>query len=154
VTRLVLLDVGSLGLLSYPKAEPAAVECDRWLQALLASGCRVIVPEIADFEVRRELLRVNLTKGLRRLDSLTSLHSVSYLPLTTPMMRQAAQFWATARRRGRPTADPHALDCDVILAAQATLLERDDDTVVVATTNLRHLSLFVHAQEWWTISPD
>ena len=31
-------------------------------------------------------------------------------------MLRAAELWAQARRRGRPTADPKELDCDVILA--------------------------------------
>jgi hypothetical protein len=39
------------------------------------------------------------------------------------MMLQAAEFWAEARREGIPTADPKALDGDVILAAQATVIE-------------------------------
>ncbi len=58
-------------------------------------------------------------------------------------MLQAAQFWADARKRGRPTAGPERLDCDVILAAQT----REVDAVVV-TENLRHLSLFVEARSW------
>ncbi|MEC4818281.1 MAG: hypothetical protein SAK29_34165 [Scytonema sp. PMC 1069.18] len=64
------------------------------------------------------------------------------------MMLKAAEFWAEARRRGIPTADPKALDGDVILAAQATLIKEDGDTVVVATTNVEHLSRFVDALYW------
>ena len=46
---------------------------------------------------------------------------VGYDPITTPIMRRAAEYWAASRRAGRPTSDPAALDADVILAAQATL---------------------------------
>ena len=42
-----------------------------------------------------------------------------------------------------PTADPQALDCDVILAAQALAM---DATVV--TDNVGHLALFVEAKSW------
>ncbi len=63
------------------------------------------------------------------------------LPLTTAMMLRAARLWAQARRRGHPTADPKELDCDVILAAQAS-----DANAVVVTDNIGHLSLFVEAK--------
>jgi predicted nucleic acid-binding protein len=102
------------------------------------------VPEIADYEVRRELLRANKTRGLARLDALTSL--LEYLPLTTAAMRQAAVFWAQAWQQGRPTADDKALDGDVILAAQAMTFGATD--VVIATTNVGHLSRFAPAALW------
>ncbi len=66
-------------------------------------------------------------------------------------MLLAAQLWAEARLRGRPTAEPSALDGDVILAAQAILLENEGYKVVIATTNVGHLSQFIDAQEWRAI---
>lgn len=114
--------------------------------SLQSKGCRIILPEIADYEVRRELIRVNKLSGIRRLNELKV--TLEYLPLTTAMMLQAAEFWAEARRRGIPTADPKALDGDVILAAQATVIEADGETVVVATTNVGHLCRFVDTREW------
>ena len=121
----------------------------------LASGARcgrlpVVLPEIADYEVRRELVRGRRVQGLQRLDALVDL--VEYLPLTTAAMRQAAVFWADARQRGRPTADDRALDGDVILAAQVATLESADG--IVATTNVGHLSRYVHAALWRDIGPD
>lgn len=50
-----------------------------------------------------------------------------------------------------PTADPRALDGDVILAAQASLLLSQGDEVVVATTNVGHLAQFIDAREWGLI---
>jgi len=104
----------------------------------------VLVPEIADYEVRRELLRANKVRGLTRLDALATL--LEYLPLTTVAMRQAAVFWAQARQQGRPTADDKALDGDVILAAQAMTLGATD--VVIATTNVGHLWRLAPAALW------
>ena len=117
---------------------------------MLQRGVSVVVPEIVDYEIRRELLRANKQQGLQRLDRLIG--ALEYAPLTTPAMKLAAQFWAQARRTGNATTDDRHLDCDVILAAQANLSHRDGDTCVIATTNVRHLQLFVPAQHWeeWT----
>jgi predicted nucleic acid-binding protein len=84
------------------------------------------------------------------LDRLAGL--LEYLPITTAAMRQAAKFWAQARQQGRPTAGDQALDGDVILAAQAVTLGVAD--VVVATTNVAHLSRFVSAETWQSIRPE
>ena len=143
---IVLLDSGPLGLLTNPKASPNSQECQRWVLSLQLKGYKIILPEIADYEVRRELIRVNKLAGIRRLNEFKV--TLEYLPLTTAMMLQAAEFWAEARRRGIPTADPKALDGDVILAAQATIIKADGDMVVIATTNVGHLSRFVEAHEW------
>src|SRR5438067_2338573 len=40
-----------------------------------------------------------------------------YIELTDRQLKRAAELWANVLQRGRPTADPHALDIDVILAA-------------------------------------
>lgn len=82
----------------------------------------MIVPEIADHEVRRELLRAKRTKGVKRLDELKS--RIGYLTITTDAMLRAAEFWAQARQMGYPTADDKALDADVILAAQSRAFGR------------------------------
>lgn len=66
--NLILLDTGPLGMISNPNATPANLQCYRWADALIAAGHRVVVPEIADFEGRRELLRLGRTKGIARLD--------------------------------------------------------------------------------------
>lgn len=143
---IVLLDTAPLGIVSNPKASPANEDCRRWLRGLLASNVRVVLPEIADYEVRRELLRARKVKGLARLDALKT--TLEYLPLNTMMMLEAAALWAQARQAGMPTSDAAALDGDVILAAQALSLIGRGERVVVATSNVRHLELFVEAQEW------
>jgi predicted nucleic acid-binding protein len=144
VSHTVWLDAGPLGLVTNLRRSRQSVACAQWLQALVRHGSRVLVPEIADYEVRRELLRANKVRGLARLDELAGL--LEYLPLTTAAMRQAAVFWAQARQQGQPTADDKALDGDVILAAQAMTLGAAD--VVIATTNVGHLSRFAPAALW------
>jgi predicted nucleic acid-binding protein len=148
---LTVLDSGPLGLVSQSRGTPEAIRCRRWVQALLAAGVRVVVPEIADYEVRRELLRAGATAGLARLDLVKA--SLHYAPLTTDVMLRAAGLWAEARRQGKPTASPDALDGDVILAAQALMAGGPGDTVIVATGNVGHLGRFVDARTWDEINP-
>ena len=149
MTRVVLLDSAPLGLLSAPPRKRDAQHCSRWLAGLLAAGIRVLVPEITDYEVRRELLRAGKKTSVARLDALAQISE--YLPLTTIAMRLAAELWAQARQQGQPTAGDNTIDADMILAAQALTLGTPD--VVIATTNVGHLSRFVPAELWQTISP-
>ena len=148
MSRVVLLDAGPLGLVSNPRRSAQSAACARWLQSLAAAGVRLIVPEIADYEIRRELLRAKKAKGLAQLDALARL--LEYLPLTTAAMRQAAVFWAQARQQGQPTAGDQTIDGDMILAAQAATLGAPN--VVIATTNVGHLAQFVPADLWQNIT--
>jgi predicted nucleic acid-binding protein len=116
----------------------------------VTAGVRVVIPEIADYEVRRELLRAKKTAGIERLDALADF--LEYLPITTVAMRHAAGFWATARQQGQPTAGDKTIDGDMILAAQAVALGAAD--FVIATTNVDHLSRFVTAKLWQTVTLD
>lgn len=120
MTKIVLLDSRPLGLVTNPKRGADADACKAWMQGLLAAGHRVLVPEIADYELRRELLRAGKIIGLRALDALQV--SLGYLPITTAAMLQAAAFWAQARQTRLQTADNLILDADMSLAAQAATL--------------------------------
>jgi len=78
-----------------------------------------MVAEIFDYELRRELLRAGKVSSITRLDIFISHPQILYSPLTTEVMRAAAQLWAAFRQKGMPTADVLALDVDCILGAQA-----------------------------------
>ena len=69
------------------------------------------------------------------------------IALQTPV---ALQSRAQALNTGQQTAVNHALDGDVILAAQALSL---NTPIVVATANPGHLSRFVPAELWSNIQP-
>lgn len=142
---IVMLDTGPLGRVSNPRASEYNLACYTWVKSLLVQGIPVFIPEICDYEVRRELLRADKQAGIARLDVLKQ--TLHYLPLTTEVMLHAAQLWAMARQGGYPTADAQALDGDVILAAQASALK-----AIVATENVGHLSRFVDARRWDTIT--
>jgi predicted nucleic acid-binding protein len=137
VSKVVVLDAGPLGYAANPKHSPLSRACSLWIEDLIAGGCKVVIPEISDYEVRRELLRAGILASVSELDRLPRV--LDYLALTTSMMRKAAELWAVVRQQGRPTASDKAIDGDVILAAQALSLQSSN--TVVATTNVGHLSL-------------
>lgn len=146
MSKIILLDSTPVGLITNPKATPLALQCQQWFLNLSSKGYEVVLPEIIDYEIRRELLRANKLSGIRKLEQLKS--EIIYLPLTTEVMLKAAELWAFARKQGKPTTDNKALDGDVILASQAILVANYGHQVIVATTNKKHLSLFVDAREW------
>ena len=148
MSAAILLDAGPLGLLTNPNNSPQPIACRAWLASLQVAGRRVVVPEITDYEVRRELIRIQSQAALANLDRFGA--QLEYLPLTTSVMRRAAELWAQARNAGQQTAADPALDCDVILAAQALSL---NTPVVVATGNPAHLTRFVPAELWSHLTP-
>jgi predicted nucleic acid-binding protein len=138
----LLLDTGVLGKICHPKREqhgPVLARLDQWLDG--KPQLTVYLPEIADYELRRKYLHMDMLKSLQRLDELAK--QLVYLPLSTPIMQQAAELWARVRRAGKPTASDKAIDGDVILAAQAMSVN-----AIVATTNVKHISLFVRVEDW------
>jgi predicted nucleic acid-binding protein len=153
MARIILLDSTPLGLLCRRRGHIHGDVCRRWLDAIELAGIVVIVPEIADYEVRRELIRTGASGPLARLDSLIT--TSQFDPITRPVMRRAAELWADLRRRGLPTAADQALDADAILAAHAALVGIPGDAVTVATSNARHLGRFpgIDARDWPSISP-
>jgi predicted nucleic acid-binding protein len=153
MARIVVLDAGPTGIASNDPALRSAVRCHAWLAALDAAGAEVLVPAIADYEVRRELIRAGATAGVARLDAFRA--RATFLPLSDAAFRLAAEFWAIVRNLGRPTAHPHALDGDAILAAQAALCGAPGDNVIIATTNVCDLARFpgIDARPWDRIAP-
>lgn len=150
--RLVVVDTGTLGLLTHPRAQPTARACWQWAQTLLAAGVRMIVPGIADYELRRELIRAGKASGLQRLDAIRA--GFEFDPVTQDALDEAARLWAAVRNAGLTTAHPAALDGDAILAALTILATSAGDTATIATDNQRHLSRFpgIDARPWQAIT--
>jgi predicted nucleic acid-binding protein len=148
--RAIVLDSTPLGLLTQ-RPDTGASVCRRWLDSHIEQGAAIVVPEIVDYELRRELIRAGKTASIQRLDRLVQHPALKVLPISSAALKIAARLWADVRRRGTPTADNHALDVDVILVAQILASGYQAQDVVVATTNVQHLVLFVPAQLWWTV---
>jgi predicted nucleic acid-binding protein len=152
VDGLVFLDSKPLWLACKPPSLPEAKACRDWLTALEIAGVQVVIPEIVDYEVRRELVRARATAGLDRLNRL--LARFVLLLLDRDSMLLAADFWARVRQAGMATAGDEALDGDAILAAQALTAVGEGNIATVATGNVKHLARFpgIDAREWRAIT--
>lgn len=135
----LVLDTSVLGMVCHPRKHG---DVKLWLRgARRVSGHLLYLPEVADFELRRELLRIPSVASLRELDRLPL--EILYLPITTAVMRDAASLWATLWNTGRPLGTADALGADVILAAQARAVR-----ATVVTENVAHLGRMVDAVTW------
>lgn len=149
--KYIVLDSSPLSLLTKGLDGGEVDDCVNWLNGKTTKGVHAVVPEIIDYELRRELIRAGKMASVRRLDVFLKLPTVVYLPITTEAMRLAAELWANVRQQGLPTADEHALDADVILAAQVISAGYSSGDYVVATSNVKHLARLVAADIWSNI---
>jgi predicted nucleic acid-binding protein len=134
----LLLDTGVLGQICHPRRH---VDVRSWFRRAVGAHT-FLISELADYELRRELLRLGAVRSLARLDELG--RELLYVPVSTVVWRRAAELWAQVRNSGNITAHPHALDGDAIVAAQAL-----EENAVVVTTNAKHFdALAVRALEW------
>ena len=151
MTRHILLDSTPLSALCTPVKGAVVSAITLWTRSCLAAGHNIYVPEVIDYELRRELIRSGKTSSIALLDGLKG--AFYYLPITTAVMLRAADLWANARRAGIPTGDTKRLDIDVILAAQALTLAVPSTDIMGATANVAHLARFVSADLWTNIVP-
>jgi predicted nucleic acid-binding protein len=151
LSKAIFLDTGPLGLLAKAPSQPEVIACNAWMRAVVTAGHDIYLPEIADYELRRKLLHLGSASSITRLDQLKV--KLKYVPITTDAMLLAADLWAQARRSGLSTADPKAIDADVILAGQALTRGVPLKSIVVVTSNPGHLSRVVAADLWQNILP-
>ncbi len=117
VARIVVLYTGPLWLVTMPQVHPTARPCHAWLASIGAAGAIVVIPAVADYEVRRELVRRGASSKLVGLDGLVA--RFGRLPVSDAAWDLAAVIWAQVRNAGGPTAGPDSLDADAIIAGQA-----------------------------------
>lgn len=156
---LIALDSGPLGDIVNPNDNPHTRKIRLWMRSHIDAGDDFLLPEIADYEVRRsEILQVLIAPfgpcishaALYLLDQLKS--QIEYLPLTTGSMIQAAELWAETQK-GKSSVSPK-LDGDAILAGQVIVRSNNTDRIVIATMNLKDFLVMnfstplVTAQEW------
>jgi hypothetical protein len=87
MSRVILLDTGPLGLVTHPRDHHGA---GPWLAQLLLRRTAVRIPEIADYELRRELVRAGKSRSIDRLNGFK--RTLGYVPLDTDTMLLAADL--------------------------------------------------------------
>ena len=150
---IVFLDSGVLGILCSSENTLTVSRCQEWFYQLLARGIYVTSSYLCDYEVRRSL-QLNqfknpiATESLENLDEMLSL--IEFLPVTPNVLNLSSYLWAEIRYQGRPTAEIKNIDIDVIIGASCQLLQQEypGQRLVVATTNVKHLSRFIEAKTW------
>jgi predicted nucleic acid-binding protein len=155
---LVLLDSTPLRMVTYAVVRSEIGECNEWLEQLLINDVPVLVPEIIDYELRRELIRTDNFDAIEFLNKLAA--DLGYLKLNSETYQIAASLWASVRKKGQPTAADERLDIDCLLAAQAhqvsTIPPFHDSQIRIATWD-SDLSRFdrgrVRALQWRDIKP-
>jgi len=163
VPRVVYLDTGPLGLVCHPQPvkdqEPSDFQF--WVKKALVKRIRIIIPAVADYELRRELIRNGSTDSITKLDLIesggyTDFPGIIYLPLSDAAIKRAAEMWADARNKGYSTAQDKALDGDVLVAAQALDHAASSSRFTIATGNLKDIARYVgsrRAKLWTDIVP-
>ena len=152
---IVFIDSGVLGILANPNKMNEVSDCQEWLYKLLSQGVYVCSSEICDFEVRRSLILESQKKpnlnSIQNLDQLREI--VTFLPVTSKLLRTASTSWASARSQGIPKADNKSLDIDIIICSHWQELQKEfpGRYIVIATTNVKHLNRFTEAETWRNI---
>jgi hypothetical protein len=117
MARLILLDNGPLVLMVRAPGKPQVQRFLAWLNAVMTNGAVVVIPEIAHYEVRRELIRIRAVGSLQRLEyALDPSSGFDHLTLTTDAVVKAAELRAertcTAIRRSAAAGIGRSLDAD------------------------------------------
>ena len=149
----VFLDAGPLGILTNPKLPDETLRALQWVLDMEAAGHRFLVPAVADYEVRRELIRAGKANGIAALNAFNTAQPGRFISMTDSALLLGANLWAQARNAGTPTAHPRDLDGDVLIAAQALDTGLPLAEIVIATVNVSHISLFAPAAFWSNIRP-
>lgn len=155
MARVIVLDSFPLSTIGKNRTSLPSVtdHCRQWIMNCIAVGNSIRIPAIIYYETLRELERLKATSQIQRLKAFCFSDTERFLLLETIHLEAAAKLWADSRNAGLPTADPQALDADVILAAQALSLGIAKPGLIVATTNPSHISRYVAADLWTNIKP-
>ena len=134
----LLLDTGVLSEICHGKVERPV---RGWFERI-SQRHDVLLSDVADYEVRGELVRSKALRGLALLDGMPV--RAQRLRMTDATWLRAATLWAQLVPLGRPPAK--GIAGDVHLAAQADL-----EGATVVTYNLKDFADVVSASLWTNV---
>jgi len=74
MSKVILLDTHPLSAITHPKVKPEVL---KWLKSLQEDETTLRVPEIADYELRRELIRQGLINSSSKANNYYQLFTYS-----------------------------------------------------------------------------
>jgi hypothetical protein len=155
---IVFLDTNTLNFLCNPNNLSEAVECEKWFYTHYTRGVTFHSSDICDYEIRRGLIASSIrnkkiSEGLSLLDDLRSDGYILFSPIANEVLNIASELWARSSANSQNNKDIKNIDVDIIISAQYQLLveENPGQRVVVATTNIKDLSVYCEAANWQDI---
>jgi hypothetical protein len=155
---IVFLDTNTLNFLCNPNNLSEAVECEQWFYTYYTRGVTFYSSDICDYEIRRGLIASSIrnrkiSEGLSLLDDLRSDGYIIFSPIATEVLNIASELWARSSANSQSNKDIKNIDVDIIISAQYQLLveENPGQRVVVATINIKDLSVYCEAANWQDI---
>ncbi|MGB0564709.1 MAG: hypothetical protein ACPGVO_23365 [Spirulinaceae cyanobacterium] len=126
------------------------LQCIEWFYRLASKGASLRSSDLCDYEVRRELVRINST-SIEILDELRDY--IEFETVTPIVLQVAAQIWAERRGVGQPNTALENIDIDCILAAHWTVLKRQSPgrQVIIATKNIQDFQQMADCAPWQDI---
>lgn len=146
MNRVGLIDSGPLGDIIKPHPSADVV---RWVHFVKENKIALRVPEIIDYELRRELILQGLKGNSDSYKSIGNLNKYRrtkrFIPLEPSVtLTDACDIWANLRNNNQGTADIKNIDVDVILVTQALSMKKDFEEIIVITGNLSDIRRFCH----------
>lgn len=156
---IVVLDTNILGVLATPNDSESLERegesrevyyCTEWLYRLLSKGAQVVIPNICDYEIRRELIRIS-SSSVEELNNLRE--SLDCYEVTFDVLEEAAEIWAESRKISQPNTQKENIDVDCIVAACCRVLERENSgrVVILATKNIKDFQRTTNCALWQDI---
>jgi hypothetical protein len=155
---IVFLDTNTLNFLCNPNNLSEAVECEKWFYTYYTRGVTFYSSDICDYEIRRGLIASSIrnrkiSEGLSLLDDLRSDGYILFSPIANEVLNIASELWARSSANSQSNKDIKNIDVDIIISAQYQLLVEGNpgQRVIVATTNIKDLSVYCEAANWQDI---
>ena len=155
---LEFLDTNTLNFLCNPNNLSEAVECEKWFYTYYTRRVTFYSSDICDYEIRRGLSASSIrdgkvSEGLSLLDDLRADGYILFSPIANETLNIASALWARSSVNSQSNKDVKNIDVDIIISAQYQLLveENPGQRVVVATTNIKDLSIYCEAANWQDI---